>query len=125
MVVRDGRGSQPVPNQPMQMMPNMPSRPQNMPVGPTGYPVMDAKMRDQMASGATVFPSDLGSGPHDSNRAADMASPVGHQYPGQVDWGTAAGMPVRAMPPWMLAVLFVGALGGALLITILIAQAVR
>jgi hypothetical protein len=95
------------------------------PLGPAGYPVMNAQMRDQMASGATVFPSGLGSGPHDANRAADMASPVGQQYPGQVDWGTAAGAPARAMPPWMLAVLFIGALGGALLITILIASAVR
>jgi hypothetical protein len=97
------------------MPPNLP------PAGPGGYPVMNAQMRDQMASGATVFPSDRGSGPH----GAEMASPVGPQYPGGVDWAAAAGRPARAMPPWMLAVLFVGALGGALLITILIAQAVR
>ncbi len=118
IAVRDGRGSQPVPNPganlPPGRQPNMP------PVGPGGYPVMDAQMRDQMASGATVFPSG-----RDAHRAADLASPVGPQYPGQVDWGAAAGAPMRVIPPWMLAVLFVGALGGALLITILIAQAVR
>jgi hypothetical protein len=77
---------------------------------------MNAQMRDQMASGATVFPSP---------RAMDVASPVGQQHPGGVDWAAAANAPARALPPWMLVVLFVGALGGALLITILIAQAVR
>jgi hypothetical protein len=80
-------------------------------------------MRDQMASGATVFPSDRGSGAHD--RAGDPAS-GGHPYAaGPGDWSAAGGAPVRTIPPWLLAVLFVGALGGALLITILIAQAVR
>jgi hypothetical protein len=94
-----------------------PQRPQNMPpVGPGGYPMMDTQLRDQVASGATVFPSDRGSGSHDA------AAPGG---PGPGDWSAAGGAPVRVMPPWMLAVLFVGALGGALLITILIAQAVR
>jgi serine/threonine-protein kinase len=118
----DGRGSQPVSNPMGPMAPRSPNMP---PVGPSGYPVMNARLRDQMASGATVFPSDRGGGPNDPNRAMDMASPVGHQNPMQVDWAAAANAPARAMPPWMLALLFVGALGGALLITILIAQAVR
>jgi hypothetical protein len=83
------------------------------PLGPSGYPRMDTQLRDQMASGATVFPSG-------SNRAGDMGP--GHG-PGTMDW--PGGPPARTMPPWMLAVLFVGALGGALLITILIAQALR
>jgi eukaryotic-like serine/threonine-protein kinase len=99
--------------------------PMGPPIGPAGYPVMNAQMRDQMASGATVFPSPRGGGPHDPHRAMDTASPVGGQHPMQVDWAAAAHAPARAIPPWMLALLFVGALGGALLITILIAQAVR
>ena len=112
----------PPPNAAQPMAP----RPQNMPpVGPGGYPVMNAQMRDQMASGATLFPGPRGGGPHDPHRAMDMASPVGSQHPMQVDWAAAANAPARALPPWMLALLFVGALGGALLITILIAQAFR
>jgi len=99
---------------------------QNMPpVGPGGYPVMDKRLSEHIASGATVFPSDLGSGPHDSQRSADLMSPVGSQYPGDVDWAAAAAAPARALPPWMLAALFVAALGGALLITIIIAKLVR
>ncbi|HSK02949.1 MAG TPA: hypothetical protein VK932_16975, partial [Kofleriaceae bacterium] len=118
MPPREARSSQPPPNQPMP--PHMAQRGPNMPpVSPAGYPVMDAQMRDQLASGATVFPSGRGSsGTHDA------AAPPG-PYPGQGDWSAAGGPPVRTMPPWMLAVLFVGALGGALLVTILIAMAVR
>ena len=52
-------------------------------------------------------------------------SPVGHQYPQQVDWAVAASMPARAVPPWMLAVLFVAAIVVALTLTILIAKIVR
>jgi serine/threonine-protein kinase len=117
MTMMDGQGPQPNGSQPPHMAPNMPPRSQNVPpLGPSGYPVMNAKLRNQMASGATVFPSDL-SGPDDAN--LDPGGPGG---PGSLDFPHA---PMRAMPPWMLAVLFVGALGGALLITILIAQALR
>jgi hypothetical protein len=89
------------------------------PIGPGGYPVMNAEMRGQMASGATVFPSG-----RDAHRAGDMGGPGG-PHPGGMDWSGAPQTPGRGMPPWMLAVLFIGALGGALLITILIAQAMR
>jgi serine/threonine-protein kinase len=124
-------------------------QPQNMPIGPAGYPVMDAQMRDQMASGATVFPSgrephrppDL-QRPNEPHRPMDPGHPMGQhpmgqhpmgqypmgQHPMTSDWPagpTAPGAPKRAMPPWMLAVLFIGVVGGALLITILIAQAMR
>jgi len=91
---------------------------------PMSYPVMDKEMRGQMAAGATVFPSS-GSGPHDPQRAADLASPVGAQYGGDVDWSQAAAMPARAIPPWMLGVIFVAAIGVALAITIIIAKLVR
>jgi serine/threonine protein kinase len=120
-------GPGPMPSQQLQMPPPMTSRPVNLPpLGPGGYPRMDTQMRDQMASGATVFPSGGGGGQHDSHRPMDMGAPTGHSHPMSGEWpGGHAGMLGRAMPPWLLAVLFVGALGGALLITILIAHAVR
>ncbi|MGE0548693.1 MAG: serine/threonine protein kinase [Kofleriaceae bacterium] len=98
-------------------------------LGPGGYPVMNAQMSAQMIGGS-VYPSEpvrtaaspdprlTPSGPQLA-QAANVASPVGPQYP-QVDWGTAAAMPARALPPWMLGVLFVAAIGVALGITLLI-----
>jgi hypothetical protein len=58
-------------------------------------------------------------------RAADFASPVGPQYGGDVDWSKAASMPARAIPPWMLGVIFVGAILVALLLTVIIAKIVH
>jgi serine/threonine-protein kinase len=60
-----------------------------------------------------------------SPAAAGLMSPVGDQYRPQVDWAAAAAKPAKALPPWMYAVLFVGALGVALLITIVIAKIAR
>ena len=57
--------------------------------------------------------------------AADLMSPVGQQYPEQVDWNAMAAGRTRALPPWMLAVLFIGAIGIALAITIIIARLIR
>ena len=54
--------------------------------------------------------------------AAAIMSPVGDQYGQQVDWAAAAARPAKAIPPWMLAVLFAGALGVALLLTFIIAK---
>ena len=48
-------------------------------------------------------------------------SPVGEHYP-QTDWDRAAAQSAKAMPPWMLAALFIAALGGALVLTIVIAK---
>lgn len=63
---------------------------------------------------------------HDvGHQAAALMSPVGQQYPQQVNWADAAAMPARAIPPWLLAVLFVGAIVGALVITIVIAKIAR
>lgn len=157
---------------------------------PQGYPVLNAELSAQIATGASVFPSDpprggppgpmppgpvpmggpggargpeagpagvvgargsepggvpgmLGmpgapiggypqgaqppprDGSFDPQRAAGMMSPVGQQYPESVDWNAMAARPARAVPPWMLAVLFVGAIGVALALTILIARLVR
>ena len=62
---------------------------------------------------------------HDPHHAAQMVSPVGDQYPHAMDWAAAAARPAKALPPWLLAVLFVGALGVALMLTIVIARIVR
>ena len=48
-------------------------------------------------------------------------SPVGSQYP-QTDWERAAAMEAKALPPWKLAALFVAVVGGALLLTLIIAK---
>jgi hypothetical protein len=105
------------------------ARPSNL---PTSYPVMDRQLSQQVASGATVFPSARpshanvsDSGPQDQQRMVDLASPVGSGYGDNVDWSQAAAAPARAIPPWMLAVIFVGAIGVALLVTIIIAKIVR
>jgi len=118
---------QPPPSQPMQPQP-MPSQPH--PAAPAGYPVMNAELRGQIATGATVFPSPPrssvpDSGAHDPQRVADLVSPVGQHYGDGVDWAAAAATPTRAIPPWMLAVLFVVAIGVALLLTIIVAKIIR
>lgn len=59
--------------------------------------------------------------PFNPNAAASLMSPVGDQYP-QTDWERAAALPARALAPWQLAALFVGVVGGALLITLLLAK---
>ncbi len=101
---------------------------------PTGYPVMNAQLSEQIATGATVFPSSSSgprgsvpdSGPQlDPQRAADLASPVGQHYPEQVDWAAAAALPAKPIAGWMLAVIFLGAIGVALAITIVIAKIIR
>jgi hypothetical protein len=68
-------------------------------------------------------PSD--SGPLDAQHAAGVMSPVGQQYPESVDWSALAAGRARAVPPWLLAVLFLGAIGIALALTIAIARIVR
>jgi serine/threonine protein kinase len=88
-----------------------------------GYPVMDKEMSRQIHSGATVFPSHSKGGAHDPAHAANLASPVGPGY-GEHDWEAAAAAPARAIPPWMLAILFIVAIGVALGITIAIAKLV-
>lgn len=59
--------------------------------------------------------------PFSPSAAANLMSPVGDQYP-QTDWERAAALPARALAPWQLAALFVGVVGGALLITLLLAK---
>ncbi len=61
----------------------------------------------------------------DPKAAANLMSPVGDQYPHAIDWAAAAAQPAKAIPPWILAVLFVVALLVALGVTIVIAKIVR
>ena len=61
----------------------------------------------------------------DPQHAADLMSPVGQQYPENVDWDAAAAGRARAVPPWMLAVLFIGAIGIALALTIVVARLIH
>jgi hypothetical protein len=168
-------GAQPRPPQPSPPRPQVSSSepPIQQASIPTGYPVMNAELSAQIATGATVFPSDarsppqlpvapLGSHPgprsaepsgprdgyvqaaalprvsdsgpghvvshdgtfSDPQRAAALMSPVGQNYPENVDWAAAAATRARAVPPWLLAILFIGALGIALALTIAIARLV-
>ena len=88
------------------------------------YPVMPGGKRPFSSD---LAPSTMPSGQHspygDPNAAANLMSPVGAQYP-QTDWERAAAMEAKALPPWKLAALFVAVVGGALLITLLIAKIV-
>ena len=122
---------------------------------PMDYPVMNAGLREQIARGADVFPGrPVGrahassptmppqsgpqvapqsgplpvfpdSGPMPVQHAANLMSPVGQQYPQQVDWAEAAAMPARAVPPWVMVLLFIGAIVAAMLVFILIGSIVR
>jgi hypothetical protein len=51
-------------------------------------------------------------------------APVGEHYPPR-DRQPGVARPLRTMPPWMLAVLFVGALAIALTLTLVIAKIIR
>ncbi len=88
------------------------------------YPVLPGGQRpfssDLAPSSLSQRPS-YPTGPLDPAHAASMMSPVGDQYP-QTDWERAAAMSAKALPPWMLAALFGGALVGALLLTLAIAK---
>jgi hypothetical protein len=85
------------------------------PMHPQGYPMHGANGQQGIPdSGVYVDPQ----------HAANMMSPVGNQYP-QRDWNAAAATPAKAMPTWKLAVLFIGMVGIALTLTIIIAHIAR
>jgi hypothetical protein len=87
---------------------HQPLRPQAQPMPQQQYPQQQQPPQQQHD----------GSGQH----AAQLMSPVGQQYPQQVNWAEAAAMPARAIPKWVLGALFVGAILAALLLTIVIAK---
>ncbi|MDB4959902.1 MAG: serine/threonine protein kinase [Myxococcales bacterium] len=120
----------PTQNQPVQHPP--PSYPQMTPAGGSPYPVVSGRpystdlapshlpspqLSPYAGKSASVDPGQL-------SPAANLMSPVGQGFP-QTDWAAAAAQPAKALPPWMLAALFVGALFAALLITIIIAKIVH
>ena len=90
------------------------------------YPVMPGGQRPLSTD---LAPSNMSSAPQRSpyanapfeHPAANLMSPVGQHYP-QTDWERAASMSAKAMPKWMLAAIFGGALVGALLLTLVIAK---
>ncbi|HUS28732.1 MAG TPA: serine/threonine-protein kinase [Kofleriaceae bacterium] len=92
----------------------------------TDYPVMPGGKRPMSTD---LAPSSLpnsqrspyADAPLDPSAAANLMSPVGAQYP-QTDWDRAAAMEAKALPPWKLGALFVAVVGGALLLTLLIAK---
>ncbi len=140
-------------NQANGVAPPRPSAPA-VPLGPTGYPVMNPLMSAQMMSG-NIYPSDrsprhlappamhdspprlapesapvnapapnLGH-PQSPQQAASLMSPVGPHSPEQAGWAQTAVVAPRVPSPWMLAVLFVAASGIALTVTILLTKIVR
>jgi hypothetical protein len=63
--------------------------------------------------------------PLPSTPSPSLMSPVGESYPSGVDWHAAAAKRAHAFAPWQLALLFVGALGIALMLTMIVAKIVR
>jgi hypothetical protein len=55
-------------------------------------------------------------------QAANLMSPVGDRYGQHVDWDAAAAKPAKAIPPWMLAALFLGVAAGVGLIVTIISK---
>jgi serine/threonine-protein kinase len=107
--------------------PEMPIPPDPLRPSLTDYPVMPGGQRPFSSD---LAPSNLQSGPQrspyadqpfDPSAAANLLSPVGQSYP-QTDWDRAAAQSAKALPTWMLGALFVAALGGALLLTIVLAK---
>jgi hypothetical protein len=93
-----------------------------------GYPQVPSLPRVPDSGPGQALPRDGNGNPGnliDPQRAANMMSPVGQHYPEHVDWGAAAAARARAVPPWLLVVLFVAALGIALALTIVIAKLLR
>jgi serine/threonine-protein kinase len=90
---------------------------------PQRNPMSDSGGRMQPGPGPGPGPGQVpDSGPQPVQHAAHMMSPVGQQYPQQVDWAEAAAAPTRALPPWMMIALFIAAIGVALVLTIIVAK---
>jgi serine/threonine-protein kinase len=90
-----------------------------------GYPRVPSPPRIPDSGPGQMVPRDSAGNLIDPQRAANLMSPVGQHYPEQVDWGAAAASRARAVPPWLLVILFIGALGIALALTIGIAKLIR
>jgi hypothetical protein len=84
---------------------------------PISQPIQQPPQQPPMS--ADVFPS----GP--SGPDPRLISPVGPQFPQQVDWKEAALEPARALPTWVMVMLFLVASGLALGVTFLVTKALR
>ena len=115
-IIADGPAPAPRPSAPPQRDSLYPvvtgGRPFSSDLAPSNAP---APQRSPFAGESTPPPT----------HAANVMSPVGDHYPQQVDWAAAAAQPAKAIPPWMLAVLFVAAIGVALMLTFVIAKIIR
>jgi len=112
--------ARPLPSSPAIPVPSSPPGGSMYPVMPGGRPY-STDLAPSHVPAPQRSPYTADSAPAHS---ANVMSPVGEQYP-HVDWAAAAARPAKAIPPWMLALLFVGALGLALTLTIVIAKIVR
>ena len=125
------RGTQPAPslnppmNQPMhQPMHQQPmNQPMHQPMNQPMHQPMQQPMHQPM--NPSMNPMNPSMGYDSGQQAAHLMSPVGQQYPQQVNWADAAAMPARALPRWILGLLFVGAIAAALILTIVIAKIAR
>ncbi len=109
----------------------MSARPQGMSgSGPQAMPGSGPHAGPQMPPSSSYIRTDsavyrMSDGVTDAQRAANLMSPVGRYYPEQVNWAVAAATRARAVPPWLLGILFVAAIGIALALTVVIARAIR
>jgi serine/threonine-protein kinase len=122
-----------IPNDPRASAPGMRAQAPTAPPSamPMSYPVMQGgrPISSDLAPSAMPSPqrSPYQAPPPGSShaaanpqQAANLMSPVGDRYAQHVDWDAAAARPAKAIPPWMLAALFLGvALGVGLIVMII------
>jgi hypothetical protein len=108
---------------PQPMQPPMMTGPQPMQQPPMGYPSPYGQQpmppQNGYANGSQPQQTDY------MNQQPGLASPVGPNYPQNVDWEAAANAPLRRFPNWMLGVFFGGALVLAFLLLFLIGRLAR
>ena len=93
------------------------------PVHAAGQPFMTDLAPSDVPNPAPQVPR---SGSHKLNKAANLMSPVGERYSHQsMDWAAAAAAPAKALTRVQLALLFVAAMAGALLVTMVIAKIIH
>ena len=116
--------SQPMMPQQQPMMSHPPMTPQSMPMQPGPGSAPQPIMHLHGSAPQPIQSGPPQSGPYEHVDPMAVMSPVGETYP-VVDWAQAAAAPVKVVPPWMLALLFVGAIALALGVTMVIALIIR
>jgi hypothetical protein len=91
------------------------------PVHAAGRPFMTDLAPSDVPNPAPQVPR---SGSHNLNKAANLMSPVGEHFQPH-DWAAAAAAPAKALTRVQLALLFVAAVAGALLVTMVIAKIIH